>query len=67
MTDRALQMLIKKVNDLEPDSIENQKKMLENAIMNNWKSVYPIKREVDNGQSYNASNKKCGDEYAFLD
>jgi hypothetical protein len=67
MTDRALQMLIKKVNELEPDSINNQKQMLETAIMNNWKSVYPIKREVNNGQSYNASNKKCGDEYAFLD
>jgi hypothetical protein len=66
MTDRALQMLIKRVNDLEPDSINNQKQMLETAIMNNWKSVYPIKREVNNGQSNNASNKKCGDEYAFL-
>lgn len=67
MTDRALQMLIKKVNELEPDSIDRQKQMLENAIMNNWKSVYPIKREANNGQSNNASNKRCGDEYAFLE
>lgn len=67
MTDRALQMLIKKVNELEPDSIDRQKQMLENAIMNNWKSVYPIKKEANNGQSYNASNKRCGDEYAFLE
>lgn len=67
MTDRALQMLIKKVNDLEPDSIDRQKQMLENAIMNNWKSVYPIKKEANNGQSNNASNKRCGDEYAFLE
>ena len=43
MTDRALQMLIKKVNELEPNSIENQKQMLENAITGNWKSVYPLK------------------------
>lgn len=43
MTDRALKMLIAKVNDLEPTSIERQKKMLETAIMNNWKSVYPLK------------------------
>jgi hypothetical protein len=67
MTDRALQMLIKKVNELEPDSIDRQKQMLENAIMNNWKSVYPIKKEANNGQSNNASNKRCGDEYAFLE
>lgn len=43
MTDRALTMLIKKVNELEPTSIERQKKLLETAIMNNWKSVYPLK------------------------
>ena len=43
MTDRALQMLIKRVNQLEPNSIDNQKQMLENAITGNWKSVYPLK------------------------
>ena len=43
MTDRALTMLINKVNELEPNSIDNQKKLLETAIMNNWKSVYPLK------------------------
>lgn len=43
MTDRALTMLINKVNELEPDSIDNQKKLLETAIMNNWKSVYPLR------------------------
>ena len=43
MTDRALIMLINKVKELEPNSIDNQKKLLETAIMNNWKSVYPLK------------------------
>ena len=45
MTDRALTMLIKKVNQLEPTSISRQKQLLETAIMNNWKSVYPLKEE----------------------
>ena len=45
MTDRALNMLIKKVNELEPESIERQKLLLETAIMKNWKSVYPLKGE----------------------
>lgn len=45
MTDRALQMLIKKVNKLEPNNIENQKQILENAITGNWKSVYPLKED----------------------
>lgn len=43
MTDRALTMLINKVNELEPNSLENQKRLLETAIMNNWKSVYPLR------------------------
>lgn len=45
MTDRALQMLLDKVNKLEPNNIEYQKRMLEVAIMNNWKSVYPLKED----------------------
>lgn len=44
MTDRALQMLINKVESLETD-VERQKKLLETAIINNWKSVYPLKGE----------------------
>lgn len=43
MTDRALTMLIKKVNELEPADIDRQKRLLETAIINNWKSVYPLK------------------------
>ena len=64
MTDRALQMLIKKVNEYEPNNIENQKLLLETAIMNNWKSVYPLKREVKSDVSGNS--QRNGDEYAFL-
>ena len=45
MTDRALTMLINKVNESEPLDVERQKRLLETAIMNNWKSVYPLKDE----------------------
>lgn len=55
MTDRALTMLINKVNELEPNSIENQKKLLETAIMNNWKSVYPLK---DTGKADKKQDKQ---------
>lgn len=46
MTDYALKLLINKVNQLEPDNIENQKLLLKTAIENNWKSVYPLKEEL---------------------
>ena len=60
MTDRALTMLIKKVNELEPNSLENQKKLLETAIMNNWKSVYPLKNtgKADKGQDNKPSKQE---------
>lgn len=45
LTDRALKMLIAKVNELEPHDLNRQIKLLETAIMNNWKSVYPLKDE----------------------
>ncbi len=58
MTDRALIMLINKVNELEPHSLENQKKLLETAIMNNWKSVYPLKNNADQKQDKQPSKQE---------
>lgn len=63
MTDRALVMLINKVNELEPFSVERQKQLLENAIMNNWKSVYPLK----DYQPTKKSNNQDGTGNMFLD
>ena len=58
-SERALKMLINKVNELEPKDVERKKKMLENAIVNNWKSVYPLKdepkKEVKTDASYDIS------------
>lgn len=53
MTDKALVMLINKVHKLEPVSIERQKQMLENAITSNWKSVYPLKEDKQQGGTGN--------------
>jgi hypothetical protein len=45
LTDRALKSLIKKVNELEPNSTERQIKVLEQSILSSWKSVYALKEE----------------------
>ncbi len=64
MTDRALITLIDKVNKLEPTNIERKKQLLENSIVNNWKSVYPLKDDEtdvksDRQKSFeNQNNKK---------
>ena len=40
LTVRAMGMLIDKVERLAPMNLPQQKELLENAILNNWKSVY---------------------------
>ena len=62
LTDRALKMLINKVEELEPLSIDRQKMLLETAILNNWKSVYPLKDEPKQNQ-----RKPQGTGDVFLD
>lgn len=57
MTNRALEMLISKVDKLEPSSVENKKKLLENAILNNWKSVYALRPE-DRGKPRQSAPKQ---------
>lgn len=45
MTDRALKMLIDKVNSMS-NSTEIKIKILNQSILNNWKSVYPLKDNI---------------------
>lgn len=65
MTDRALQMLITKVQTLEPDSVARQKELLETAILNNWKSVYPLRDEPKKVQ--NPRNPKAKKSDGVMD
>lgn len=65
LTDRALKMLIKKVQDLEPTDIERQKQLLETAILNNWKSVYPLKGNINKRGNENGTNR-TDDEYSAI-
>ena len=60
MTDRALQMLINKVEQLEPGNTERQKLLLDTAILNNWKSVYPLKDNQTRAYGRTAEDKNEG-------
>lgn len=50
MTDRALKQFITKLNHLS-NKKEDQLEMLNNAIISNWKTVYPLKKETSNKQN----------------
>lgn len=45
LTKRAFKMIVDRVERLAPLDIKKQKELLETAIINNWKNVYPPKEE----------------------
>lgn len=51
MTDRALKQLINKLKNLSQDKKE-QIKILDQSIINNWSSVYPLKKETYKSNGY---------------
>lgn len=60
MTPRALHILIKRVETLEPNSAERQIDLLETAILNKWKSVYPNKDDRRGKPTKNTVNNPKG-------
>ena len=48
MTDRAIELMIKKINKLDNDMAIA---MMEQSIMNGWKDIYPIKDQKNNIKS----------------
>ncbi len=57
MTDKAFDMLLKELNKLaSTDELKIQ--ILEQSIINNWKSVYAIKPQNNNSKSNQSTNKQ---------
>ena len=52
MSDRALKMLINKLNKIS-SSKEEQIQILEKSIINNWSDIYPIKKDYNKKESIN--------------
>lgn len=44
MTNRALELMLKKLNDMSEDE-SVKKRILEQSIMNNWQGIFPLKEE----------------------
>jgi hypothetical protein len=53
MTDRAVELSINKLKELSKNE-DIQKQIIEQSIMNNWQSFYPLK----NKDGYSGSNKQ---------
>ncbi|MGM9543607.1 MAG: hypothetical protein ACI3T9_01355, partial [Romboutsia timonensis] len=46
LTNRAFKMIVDRVERLAPMNIHKQKELLETAIINNWKNIYPINEKL---------------------
>lgn len=65
MTNHALKLLIGKVNKLSGGDEQCAKDLLDEAIINGWKSVYPPKNYNNTGGLINSNAPRSGD--VFLD
>lgn len=66
LTDRALKIQINKLHKLSGD-IEEQKKIIEKAIVKAWDEFYPINSFVNKGVSNGSYQKSDGSEYEEFD
>ena len=57
MTDHAVDLLIKKLNEMSP-SIEDQIEIINQSIMNGWQGVFPLKDQGRSAQSVKQPNHK---------
>jgi hypothetical protein len=46
MSDRAIELMMKKLNELSKGDIETSKKILEQSILSGWAGVFPLKHET---------------------
>lgn len=63
LTKRAFKMIVDRVERLAPLDIPKQKELLETAIINNWKNIYPLKENTKPVASNNDFMNKLKDMY----
>ena len=51
MTDRAVELAIKKLNDLSKGDNDIAIKIIEQSVMNSWQGLFPLKEEQTNNKS----------------
>ncbi len=68
LTEHGLKLIVSKLEKLEPVSVENRIKILEQSMLNGWTGVFPLKKEVINYgyTGENDQNKTNGQEYGNI-
>ena len=68
LTEHGLKLIVSKLEKLEPVSVENRIKILEQSMVNGWTGVFPLKKEVLNYgyTGENEQNQTNGQEYGYI-
>ena len=68
LTEHGLKLIVSKLEKLEPVSVENRIKILEQSMLNGWTGVFPLKKEVLNYgyTGENDQNQTNGQEYGNI-
>ena len=68
LTEHGLKLIVSKLEKLEPVSVENRIKILEQSMVNGWTGVFPLKKEVLNYgyTGENDQNQTNGQEYGYI-
>jgi len=63
MTERAVQLTIKKLNDLAGDDVDEKVAILEQSIERGWQGVFPLKDDFrQKGEKHGRSGKDAGSD-----
>lgn len=67
LTEHGLKLIVSKLEKLEPVSVENRIKILEQSMVNGWTGVFPLKEVLNYGYTgENDQNKTNGQEYGNI-
>ena len=67
LTEYGLKLIVSKLEKLEPVSVENRIKILEQSMVNGWTGVFPLKEVLNYGYTgENDQNKTNGQEYGNI-
>ena len=66
MTDRAVQIMVNKLNSMTDDRTEKIK-ILEQSMLNSWKGIFPLKGDSNYGyKGKDAKDKDNGEDYSDI-
>ncbi|OUQ57699.1 hypothetical protein B5E58_09010 [Tyzzerella sp. An114] len=68
LTEHGLKLIVSKLEKLEPVSVENRIKILEQSMVNGWTGIFPLKKEVSNYgyTGENETNQGNEQEYGYI-